>query len=114
MGGILDWPDLDDMIAYLIPALRELGLQALDISCANSDYHQTSGRIVRMVRPLWDRVILAGASLSIEDAETELQEGWVDAITWGRAFIANPDLVRKIETRQPWTEFTMEMRDTLV
>ena len=114
MGTILDWPDLDEMIAYLIPALKELGLQALDISCANSDYHQTSGRIVRMVRPLWDRVILAGASLSVEDAEAELQEGWVDAITWGRAFIANPDLVTKIETGAPWTEFTMEMRDTLV
>ena len=114
MGSIYDWPDLEEMIAYLIPRLHELGLGALDISCANSDYHQTSGRIVRLVRPLWDRTIIAGASLSVADAERELDEGWIDLVTWGRAFIANPDLTRKIETGEPWLEFTQEMRDTLV
>ena len=114
MGTILDWPDLHEMIAYLIPALRELGLTALDISCANSNYHETSGRVVRMVRPLWDRVIIAGASLSIADAERELSEGWIDLVTWGRAFIANPDLVAKMRTQDAWDEFTPQMRDQLV
>ena len=114
MGTILDWPDLHEMIAYLIPALRELGLTALDISCANSNYHETSGRVVRMVRPLWDRVIIAGASLSTADAERELSEGWIDLVTWGRAFIANPDLVAKMRTQDAWDEFTPQMRDQLV
>ena len=114
MGTILDWPDLPEMIAYLIPALGNLGLTALDISCANSNYHETSGRVVRMVRPLWDGVIIAGASLSTADAERELSEGWIDLVTWGRAFIANPDLVAKMRTQAAWTEFTPEMRDQLV
>ena len=114
MGTILDWPDLQEMIDYLIPALSELGLTALDISCANSNYHETSGRVVRMVRPLWDGVIIAGASLSTADAERELSEGWIDLVTWGRAFIANPDLVAKMRTQAAWTEFTPEMRDQLV
>lgn len=114
MGTILDWPDLPEMIAYLIPALGDLGLTALDISCANSNYHETSGRVVRMVRPLWDGVIIAGASLSTADAERELSEGWIDLVTWGRAFIANPDLVAKMRTQAAWTEFTPEMRDQLV
>lgn len=114
MGTILDWPDLQEMIAYLIPALGELGLTALDISCANSNYHETSGRVVRMVRPLWPHVIIAGASLTAADAEHELTEGWIDLVTWGRAFIANPDLVAKMRTQEAWAEFTPEMRDQLV
>lgn len=114
MGTILDWPDLDQMIDYFIPALGELGLTALDISCANSDYHATSGRVVRMVRPLWNHVIIAGASLSMADAERELADGWIDLVTWGRAFIANPDLVARMRNQQEWAEFTPEMRDQLV
>lgn len=114
MGGIYDWPDLDEMIAYFIPALQDRGLRALDISCANSDYFETSGRIVRMVRPLWNGVLLGGASLTVDQAEAELQAGLLDAVTWGRAFIANPDLVAKIKNSAEWTPFEDAMRATLV
>lgn len=114
MGGLYDWPDLDAMIAYLIPALRDLGLNALDISCANAVYADTAGRIVRMVRPLWDGVLIGGASLTVEQAEAELDAGLLDAVTWGRAFIANPDLVEKMKHGTPWVPFDDKMRDTLV
>lgn len=114
MGGIYEWPDLDAMIAYLIPALQQLGLKALDVSCANSDYSQTAGRMVRKIRPLWDGVLIGGASLSKEQAEAELVEGVLDAVTWGRSFIANPDLVTKIEEGSSWAPFEDSMRGTLV
>ncbi len=114
MGGIYDWPDLDAMIAYFIPAVQDLGLKALDISCANSVYADTAGRIVRMVRPLWNGVLIGGASLSIADANAELDAGLLDAVTWGRAFIANPNLVEKMKSGATWTPFEDAMRDTLV
>lgn len=114
MGGVYDWPDLDAMLAYFIPALERLGLKALDVSCANSDYAQTAGRMVRKIRPLWHGVIIGGASLSIEQAEAELNGGGLDAVTWGRAFIANPDLVDRIESGAEWTPFDDSMRSTLV
>lgn len=114
MGGLYDWPDLDAMIAYLIPALRDLGLTTLDISCANANYFDTAGRIVRMVRPLWDGVLIGGASLTVEQAEGELEAGLLDLVTWGRAFIANPDLPEKMRTGAAWTPFEDAMRDTLV
>lgn len=114
MGGLYDWPDLDAMIAYFIPALRERGLVALDISCANANYFDTAGRIVRMVRPIWDGVLIGGASLTVDQAEEELDAGLLDLVTWGRAFIANPDLVAKIESGAAWTAFEDSMRDTLV
>lgn len=114
MGGIYDWPDLDEMLAYFIPALQSLGLKALDISCANSVYADTAGRIVRMVRPMWSGVLIGGASLTVDAANAELDAGLLDLVTWGRAFLANPDLADKIAKDEPWTPFEDAMRETLV
>lgn len=114
MGGLYEWPDLDDMISYLIPALDNMGLGALDVSCANSPYAETSGRMVRKIRPLFSGVIMAGASLSLEDAEKELAEGVIDCVTWGRAFIANPDLVERFRNGAEVLPFDDAMRATLV
>ncbi len=113
MGGLYDWPDLDAMLVYLIPALWTAGLRMLDISCANADYFATSGRIVKMVRPYWPGMIIGGASLTPEQAEAELAEGHLDLVTWGRSYIANPDLTARIADGRPWTEFQNEMRETL-
>lgn len=101
MGGALyEWPQLEDMITYLIPKLDVIGLRMLDISCARSDtlniYHATSGNIVRLTRPLWPHIIIAGASLPPERAEEEIKNGFVDLITYGRFILANPDFVKKI------------------
>lgn len=114
MGGIYEWPDLDEMLAYLFPALRELGLQVVDISCANSDYYQTSGKMIRKIRPMWDGVILGGASLSAEQAEEELQAGLTDLVTWGRAFIANPDFAARMQTQAELVSFDDSMRESIV
>jgi len=114
MGGVYEWPDVDEMLAYLIPALRQRGLQALDVSCANSDYFQTSGKMIRKIRPMWDGVILGGASLSPQQAEEELEAGLVDLVTWGRAFIANPDLAARIEAQADLMPFDDSMRETIV
>lgn len=113
MGGLYDWPDLDDMLDYLIPEMWSRGLRILDISCANADYFATSGRIVRSVRPRWPGVLLGGASLSREQAESEVSSGLLDMVTWGRSFLANPDLARRIETGEPWRPFENEMRNVL-
>lgn len=113
MGGLYNWPDLDEMLAYFIPALQDLGLKALDISCANSPYFETAGEIVRKVRPMWSGVLLGGASLTIEQAEAELEAGLLDCVTWGRAFLANPDLAHKVEHRTEWTAFDDSMRAVL-
>jgi len=114
MGGVYEWPDLEEMLAHLMPAFGQLGLGALDVSCANSDYFQTAGRMVRKIRPLYDGVIMSGASLTPEQAEAELESGVVDAITWGRAFIANPDLPERIRKGEELAAFEDSMRGTLV
>ena len=114
MGGLYEWPDLDEMIDYFIPALAERGLGALDVSCANSPYAETAGRMVRKIRPHFAGVIIGGASLSLADAQQELAEGVIDCVTWGRAFIANPDLVERYRTGADIAPFEDAMRATLV
>jgi N-ethylmaleimide reductase len=114
MGGLYEWPDMEAMLAYLLPELSKAGLTALDVTCANSDYYQTSGKVIRLIRKDWPGIILGGASLTAAQADAELAEGLVDGVTWGRAFIANPDLVRKIESGADWLPFEDSMRNTLI
>ena len=114
MGGLYEWPDMGEVIAHLVPELARRGLGALDISCANSVYADTSGRVVRMVRPLWPGVLIAGASLSAEAAEAEVAEGQLDAVTWGRLFIANPDLAARLQSGADLVLFEDSMRAALI
>jgi len=115
MGGIIyDWPDLEDMLAYFLPACARLGLRMVDISCANSEYNKTAGRIIRLVRHNWPHFLMGGASLTFEQAEEEIRSGFLDMVTWGRAFIANPDLPIKFNKQQTLVEFDRDMLSTLV
>lgn len=109
-----DWPNLEEMIAYLIPAFDKTGLRLLDISCARADYYKTSGRIIRMVRPLWSHFLMGGASLSVEQAEKEIEDGYLNMVTWGRQILANPDFVSKIKSEKELTALTPDMLSQLV
>jgi N-ethylmaleimide reductase len=114
MGGLYEWPDMDAILAYLLPRFENAGLRMLDISCANADYYQTSGKVIRQIRSQWPHLLIGGASLTPAQAESELEEGWVDMVTWGRAFIANPDLIQKIRQGKPLNPFNDQMRSTLI
>jgi 2,4-dienoyl-CoA reductase-like NADH-dependent reductase (Old Yellow Enzyme family) len=113
MGGIYEWPDIDEMLEHFIPQLWRLGLRTIDVSCANSDYFETSGKIIRKIRPNWPGIIMGGASLTQEQAEAELDDGFLDLVTWGRLFMANPDLVEKMESGTPWAPYEDSMREVL-
>jgi N-ethylmaleimide reductase len=109
MGGIYDWPDLEEMLAYFIPALDKSGVNLLDVSCARADYYQTSGRIIRMIRKNWPGRLMGGASLNRKQAEEELENGYLDVVTWGRHLIANPDLLERFAAELPLREFDIPM-----
>jgi N-ethylmaleimide reductase len=113
MDGLYDWPDLEAMLRHLIPAFHETGLSMLDVSCARADYFQTSGRVIRMIRKHWPGLLMGGASLSRDQAEDELRQGFVDLVTWGRALIANPDLVARMGRGDPLAAFDTAMLKTL-
>lgn len=53
------------------------------------------------LREAFPGVIVAAGSYDLEKAERVLAEGWVDAVAFGRAFIANPDLPHRLEHGLP-------------
>lgn len=57
---------------------------------------------------------MGGASLTAEQAEAEIEEGWLDLVTWGRAFLANPDLAKRIDDHTAWVAFDDSMREHLI
>ncbi len=113
MSGLYQWPDLMAMLEYMVPRLESIGLRMLDVSCARADYFQTSGLVVRKIRPMWKHLIMGGASLVTEEAETEVADGLLDMVTWGRLLIANPDLPLRIESGLPISQFSPDLLGTL-
>ena len=113
MGGLYEWIDMSDMLSYFIPKISDIGVRLLDVSCAAADYYQTSGKVIRMIRKLWNHCIIGGASLSIDQANDELDSGYLDMVTWGRLILANHDFVTKIKTGKELIIMDNKIRNTL-
>jgi N-ethylmaleimide reductase len=114
MSGLYEWPDMNQMMSYLLAGFDGAGIRLLDISCANADYFETSGKVIKLFRGEWKHVILGGASLSLELAAQEVLDGHLDLVTWGRAILANPDFVRKINDGSELVAFEDSMRNALI
>ena len=114
MNGLYEWPEMEGMLSHLLPAFDGIGLRMLDISCANANYYQTSGKVIRMNRSLWPHLLIGGASLTAEQAMEEVENGHLDMVTWGRALISNPDLPQKIVSGKQLLEFNRDMLAKLV
>jgi len=113
MNGLYDWPNLEEMLEELLSGLAQVGLKHLDLSCANADYFRTSGRILPIVRKHWVDLLLGGASLSLDEARSEVTSGRLELVTWGRAIIANPDFVSRVRSQREMVAFDNSMRGLL-
>lgn len=56
------------------------------------------------LREAFPGTIVAAGSYDLAKAERVLEAGWVDAVAFGRAFIANPDLPHRLQHDLPLTE----------
>ncbi len=50
----------------------------------------------------------------LKEAENEINLGYLDMVTWGRAIIANPNFVKLVKEGLPLKEFTNSMRESLI
>jgi N-ethylmaleimide reductase len=56
-----------------------------------------------LFRPLWNGVLISAVGFTGETAEAAITQGHADAIAFGRIFISNPDLPRRLQHGYPLT-----------
>lgn len=118
-GGMSEYAEIDETYLLLAKELAPLGLAYLHVadhfavSNGGPGAHPGLEALKLKLREAWrPRAFLVGGSLDKASAERALAEGRVDLVGFGRAFLANPDLVRRflhdleLNTADPSTFFT--------
>ncbi|AMT95869.1 MULTISPECIES: alkene reductase [Psychrobacter] len=84
---------------WLVEQINKRGLMYLHLSepdwAGGTPY---SDEFRQNVRDAFDNLIIAAGGYTAEKAERNIKEGYIDAVAFGRDYIANPDLAERIRT----------------
>jgi 2,4-dienoyl-CoA reductase-like NADH-dependent reductase (Old Yellow Enzyme family) len=89
-------PDLAGTFGYLA---RELGKRRIAFLCARE--HQAGDSLGHHLKAAFGGVYIANEGFTQESAQAALDDGWADAVAFGKAFLANPDLPERFRTHAP-------------
>jgi N-ethylmaleimide reductase len=98
------------MAEYAIRELGGYGLSHLLIMGNTTDFTGTSleqlmgDGMFRHFRPIFRGTLIANTQMDAERGNRLIAEGLADLVAFGRPFIANPDLVQRLETGAPLAE----------
>jgi N-ethylmaleimide reductase len=67
--------------------------------------HQNVPSAMVLFRPVWSGVLISAGGFTGETAEAAIAAGHADAIAFGRIFISNPDLPRRLREGYPLTPY---------
>ena len=67
--------------------------------------HQNVPSAMVLFRPIWNGVLITAGGFTGETAEAAIAAGHADAIAFGRIFISNPDLPRRLQRGFPLTPY---------
>lgn len=87
--------------------LDRIGIAFLELKEASPGGTFVSTDVPRqspMMRPHFTRPLVLNSDYDVARARADLDSGLADAISFGRAFIANPDLVQRLRDRTPLNE----------
>jgi N-ethylmaleimide reductase len=105
-------PDPMPLYTHVIKALDPLGLAYVHFIEPRSSgagraevNHQNVPSAMLLFRPLWSGVLITAGGFTGEAAEAAIAAGYADAIAFGRIFIANPDLPRRLREGLPLTPY---------
>ncbi len=98
------------LYSHVIRSLDPLGLAYLHFIEPRSSgagraevNHQNVPSAMVLFRPIWRGVLISAGGFTGETAEAAISAGHADAIAFGRIFISNPDLPRRLREGFPLT-----------
>lgn len=101
-AGMKPYPEVDETYLTLVPQLLAAGLQyihVVDHSAMGAPAVPES--LKQQMRKAWTHTFILAGGLSGETGEARLQEGNADLVAFGRAFLANPDLIARLRNNLP-------------
>jgi N-ethylmaleimide reductase len=105
-------PDPMPLYSHVIGALDALGLAYLHFIEPRSSgagraevNHQNVPSAMVLFRPIWKGVLITAGGFTGETAEAAIGDGHADAVAFGRIFISNPDLPRRLQRGFPLTPY---------
>jgi N-ethylmaleimide reductase len=100
------------LYTHVIKALNPLGLAYLHFIEPRSSgagraevNHQNVPSAMVLFRPIWKGILISAGGFTGETADAAIAAGHADAIAFGRSFIANPDLPRRLQQGFPLTPY---------
>jgi N-ethylmaleimide reductase len=105
-------PDPMPLYSHVVKSLDKLGLAYLHFieprssgaGRAEVNWQNVPSAMV-LFRPLWSGVLVAAGGFTGETAEAAIAEKHADAVAFGRIFISNPDLPRRLQYGFPITPY---------
>jgi N-ethylmaleimide reductase len=105
-------PDPMPLYTHAIQSLNALGLAYLHFieprssgaGRAEVNWQNVPSAMV-LFRPIWKGVLITAGGFTGETAEAAIAAGHADAIAFGRIFISNPDLPRRLQRGYPLTPY---------
>jgi N-ethylmaleimide reductase len=105
-------PDPMPLYTHAIQWLNPLGLAYLHFIEPRSSgagraevNHQNVPSAMVLFRPIWNGVLITAGGFTGEAADAAIAAGHADAIAFGRIFISNPDLPRRLQRGFPLTPY---------
>jgi len=100
------------LYSHVVKALDKLGLAYLHFIEPRSSgagraevNHPNVPSAMVLFRPFWSGVLISAGGFTGETAEAAIAQGHADAIAFGRIFISNPDLPRRLREGFPITPY---------
>ncbi len=105
-------PDPMPLYSQAIKSLDPLGLAYLHFVEPRSSgagraevNHQNVPAAMVLFRPIWSGILISAGGFTGETADAAISAGHADAIAFGRIFISNPDLPRRLQLGFPLTPY---------
>ncbi len=108
-------PGDNDGYIHLMEQLNSAGLAYLHVGIVDDfvEYDYLDGRTSAFMRRHYDGVLMGNGGYDAATAAAEISRGGIDLISFGRPFIANADLVKRLRHGEPLRPYSRAVLDEL-